>query len=455
MDGIILHNTLTGRKEEFIPQAAKNVSMYVCGITPYGESHVGHARCYIIFDTLRRFLEYCGYKVKYVQNITDIDDKIINKSMQTEMTPQEVSEKYFSSFLGYMNKLAVLPAQVYPRVSENIDGIINFIKKLMDEEYAYEKNGSVYFRVSRAEDYGALSGRKRDELVSKDDSLTAQKENPADFALWKKDEGHGWDSPWGKGRPGWHIECSALSGKLLGSRFDIHGGGIDLVFPHHENEIAQSRAHNGLIPAKYWLHNGMVTLKGDKMAKSTGNFFLLKDLLEKVSPMVLRMYLLSSTYRQNLDFDMESIENTSKAHNKLCVFKKELEKFPPDNIDRRDRKIKGAIIQAMRDDMNTAKALGEVFKEATPLLEKIYSGDISGKEVERGRKIVSFVQEVLGISLEKEEDIDEGKIQRMLDKRTKFRKERKFTEADRIRNELSEMGVEIKDTPSGPKWVIR
>ncbi|MFH1415240.1 MAG: cysteine--tRNA ligase [Elusimicrobiota bacterium] len=400
MKEFFIYNTLSKQKEEFIPMSPGRVSMYVCGITPYSDAHLGHARCYIVFDTLKRFLQARGLEVFYVQNITDIDDKIINKSRETGELPADIAKKYFAGFCENMKKLNVMPADAYPRVSEHINTIVDFVKDLIDNDMAYEINGSVYFRVARFSGYGSLSGRDPSELVSKEDIIAA-KEDTRDFALWKTDEEYGWKSPWGMGRPGWHIECSAMSRQCLGDQFDIHGGGLDLIFPHHENEVAQSEALTGKNPVKYWVHNGMVTLKGDKMAKSTGNFFLLQDLLSQYEPMVLRMYLLSCGYRQVLDFSTQGLEDTGKAYEKVIEFKKEIIKTAGSDLSC-DNLMKDGdeISDALNDDMNTAQAIGEIFKKMTPIKERLFKGESTDKDIIEGVRLINVFEDILGIRLE-------------------------------------------------------
>ncbi len=448
-----IYNTLTRKKEAFESIRTGLVGMYVCGVTPYSEAHLGHARCYVVFDTLRRYLEFLGYEVTYVQNITDIDDKIIAKSMETGDTPSDIASRYFSSFMGEMEKLNVKPADIYPRVTENIDKIISFIKALIKKGSAYEISGSVYFRVSSLDGYGDFSGRGEGEKVIGEESKGLRaKKDPRDFALWKQDPEYGWDSPWGQGRPGWHIECSAMSKDILGDFFDIHGGGLDLLFPHHENEIAQSTALTGRVPARYWVHNGMVTLRGDKMAKSTGNLFLLNEALKEVSPGALRIFLLSSSYRQSLDYDPEALKGTEKAFRRLVELKEELIRagkfYEQGFCDWND-----PLVEALSDDLNTARTLGRIFTAAGPLLEKIYGKTHTEDDAALARRIIFVTEEVLGIELNTPSaGMDNSGIEELISRREKLRNQRRFGEADVIRDKLLEKGIEIKDTPSGPRW---
>jgi len=455
MKKFLIYNSRTRSKEAFDTLNPRKAGMYVCGITPYSDSHLGHGRCYVVFDTLRRFLEYLGYEVRYIQNVTDIDDKIINKSIETGEAPGEISRKNFELFIESMEKLNVLPADIYPKVTDHIPDIIEFVKGLIEKEFAYEKEGSVYFRVSSLQGYGRLSGREaaaENDTVSRV-SLENEKSDSRDFAVWKKDEEYGWESPWGKGRPGWHIECSAMSRKLLGDEFDIHGGGLDLIFPHHENEVAQSRALTGKEPARFWIHNGMVTLKGDKMSKSTGNFFLLNELLSKIEGPLLRLFLLSTGYRQVLDFSIEKTEEVRNSFLKLKELKKELDGaavgaeivISPEN----------PAVAALLDDFNTPRALGEVFKVVMPLLEKMYSGSAKEDEIRAAGEMLRVTEDILGISLTEPgvSRVSDDNIEKLIAERNLHRRERRFAEADAIREELSSTGVILKDTPSGTKWV--
>ncbi len=449
-----LYNTLTGKKELFKPLAGKEVRMYVCGITPYDDAHIGHARCYVVFDLLRRYLEYLGYDVKYIQNVTDIDDKIIKKSRDTGKPPDDIAGKYFNEFLKSMELLNVRPATLYPRVSENIDEIIVFIRGLIRKGSAYESAGSVYFSTDSFKNYGKLSGRNPGDMLSADAEHAAEKKNKSDFALWKKDKEFSWESPWGRGRPGWHIECSVLSKKFLGEKFDIHGGGLDLIFPHHENEVAQSEALTGKNPVKFWVHNGMVNLKGDKMAKSTGNFFLLNDLLENYDPMIVRMYLLSTGYRQVLNFDISELADTKKAFNKLCEFKKELYQVfgKVHDSDKGKVKLPETVENVLNNDLNTSTAIGEVFKIVNPLTEKFLKGDFNKLDISQGLAAVSAMENILGIDLSIDRGSGADRVEKLLEKRRRLREEKKYAAADKIRDKLLKEGIHVKDTLSGARW---
>ncbi|MFC2048637.1 cysteine--tRNA ligase [Elusimicrobiota bacterium] len=446
---IKLYNSLTNRKEEFKPLNPPEVKMYVCGITPYGETHLGHGRCYVVFDTLKRFLNACDYNVRYIQNITDIDDKIINKSKEEGKTIKEIADYYFKGFKENMKQLNVTDADEYPKVSATIAEIIDFIDLLIEKNAAYTKNGSVYFRINSLSNYGRLSGRNPDDLLSQSSATSDEKDDSRDFALWKEDEEFGWESPWGLGRPGWHIECSAMSKKYLGEEFDIHGGGQDLKFPHHENELAQSYAAYGKEPVKYWIHNGMVTIKGDKMSKSTGNYFLLNELLEQFNPQVVRLYLLSAGYRQPLDFNIEGFEDHKKAYDKLSEFKKLLSDV---NIGEPIDKVDTNLLEILADDFNTARALGEVFKKINPVMDDFINNKFPDESLLEGQRVINFVEKVLGIELGVVTEVDADEIRIFIDKRNEARKNRDFGLADSIRDELLEMGIELKDTSEGTKW---
>jgi cysteinyl-tRNA synthetase len=339
---------------------------------------------------------------------------------------------------------------------------------LIDSGHAYESGGSVYFKTDSYEKYGSLSGRKPEDMKSSDGKYTDDKKNISDFALWKKDEKFGWKSPWGTGRPGWHIECSAISRKFLGEQFDIHGGGLDLIFPHHENEAAQSEALTGRNPVNFWVHNGMVNLKGDKMAKSTGNFFLLKDLLQNFNAEIVRMYLLTTGYRQVLNFDSAELSDTKKAFNKLCEFKKELYQIAGKptldavDIDRENFAVPAAITEELNNDLNTSAAIGEVFKTVNALTEKMFKDsfspenplpeNFSPEDIKEGLGAIYVMENLMGIDLNIKHDIDRDRVEKLLEERRGLRKDKKYLEADRIRERLLQEGIQIKDTPAGVKW---
>ena len=475
-----LYNTMTNKIEEFKTIEENKVKMYVCGPTVYNYIHLGNARPIVVFDTLARYFKYKGIEVDYVQNFTDVDDKIINKSIEEGISASEVSEKYIKYFFEDINRLNILESVKRPKVTENMAEIIEIIQKLIDNGFAYEKDGDVYFEVKKYKDYGKLSNQKIEELeLGARIDVSEIKKNPMDFALWKKKKKEGepfWESPWGQGRPGWHIECSAMAKKYLGDTFDIHGGGQDLVFPHHENEIAQSKcAYHGNF-ANYWLHNGFIQINGDKMSKSLGNFFLLREILEKFSGNVVRLFILSTHYRKPINFSFENMEDTKKALQNIV---KSMNKFEAiigkyknektaeitnldfsQKIDEFDKKFE----DAMDEDMNTPQALATIFDQIRETnkfisvnkdeLSKIYS------EIEKSyESLKRKIGNVFGIEIEtensaKEEDgenmeLTKKLIELLIKLRSEARSEKNFKLSDEIRDELKGLGVEIKDNRDG------
>ncbi len=460
---LYVYNTLKRKKERFVPLQNRDVHMYVCGITPYDYTHLGHARCYVVFDVIRRYLIYKGYKVKYVQNITDIDDKIIDKFKKSSAKSiQEVTEEYIKDYFNVMDRLNVKRADLYPKVTEHIPEIIDFIEELLRKGYAYEKSGDVYFSVEKFKGYGKLSHRSVNELkkVSRIEE-NPFKENPLDFTLWKKskDKKPYWESPWGKGRPGWHIECSVLSTMFLGESFDIHGGGEDLIFPHHENEIAQSEAKTSKPFARYWIHNGFVTVKEKKMSKSLGNIFTLKQLLQKYHPNVIRLFLLSKHYSQPLNYSEDLLKEYEQNYNKLTNFSLTLLFLESrmlldkniDNLDIIKQKEKG-FLEAMDNDFNTALALGHIFSLVSIINRQVDKGNVSLKDIIRLKKFFDIVDKVLGVNIFSELPKLSKKYIELIKKREKARKEKMFDEADRIRDYLKTKGVILEDTPYGVRW---
>ena len=397
-----IYNTLTRKKEEFVPIEEGKVRMYVCGPTVYNYFHIGNARPFVVFDTMRKYLEYRGYKVKFVQNFTDVDDKIINRAKEEGITAQEVGEKYIGEYFKDAAALNVKKATVHPRVTETMNDIINFVQDLIDLGYAYESNGDVYYRARKFEGYGKLSGKNIDDLISGARiAVDEKKEDPLDFALWKarKEESEiAWESPWGMGRPGWHIECSAMAKKYLGDTIDIHAGGQDLQFPHHENEIAQSEAHSGKPFANYWMHNGYINIDGIKMSKSLGNFKTVRDLLQLYDGEVLRFLILSGQYRGPIDFGEEILVQSQNGLNRMRNAKANLkhliasgnevmtdaEKETLKSFD----KYRQQFIEAMDDDLNTADAISAVFELITAINTAVKDGATS-----------EFAQKVLDLSL--------------------------------------------------------
>ena len=474
-----LYNTMTNKIEEFKTIEENKVKMYVCGPTVYNYIHLGNARPIVVFDTLARYFKYKGMEVDYVQNFTDVDDKIINKSIEEGISASEVSEKYIKCFFEDINRLNILDSVKRPKVTKNMEEIIEIIQKLIDNGFAYEKDGDVYFEVKKYKDYGKLSNQKIEELeLGARIDVSEIKKNPMDFALWKKkkDGEPFWVSPWGEGRPGWHIECSAMAKKYLGDTFDIHGGGQDLVFPHHENEIAQSKcAYHGNF-ANYWLHNGFIQINGDKMSKSLGNFFLLREILEKFSGNVVRLFILSTHYRKPINFSFENMEDTKKALQNIVKsmnkFEDIVEKYKNEKtadiknldfsqkIDEFDKKFE----DAMDEDMNTPQALATIFDQIreTNKFISVNKDELSTiyAEIEKSyESLKRKIGNVFGIEIEmensaKEEDgenmeLTKKLIELLIKLRSEARSEKNFKLSDEIRDELKVLGVEIKDNRDG------
>ena len=474
-----LYNTMTNKIEEFKTIEENKVKMYVCGPTVYNYIHLGNARPIVVFDTLARYFEHKGMEVEFVQNFTDVDDKIINKSMEEGTSASEVSEKYIKYFFEDISKLNILEGVKRPKVTENMAEIIEIIQKLIDNGFAYEKDGDVYFEVKKYKDYGKLSNQKIEELeLGARIDVSEIKKNPVDFALWKKkkDGEPFWESPWGQGRPGWHIECSAMAKKYLGDTFDIHGGGQDLVFPHHENEIAQSKcAYHGNF-ANYWLHNGFIQINGDKMSKSLGNFFLLREILEKFSGNVVRLFILSTHYRKPINFSFENMEDTKKALQNIIKsmnkFENIVEKYKNEKIesvknsefsqkiDEFDKKFE----EVMDEDMNTPQALATIFDQIRETNKFISTNESEFSTIYYEIKksydsLKEKIENVFGIAIEvenavKEEDgenmeLTKKLIELLIKLRSEARSEKNFKLSDEIRDELKKLGVEIKDNKDG------
>ena len=447
-------NTLSGQKEEFLPQDDE-VKMYVCGVTPYDNCHIGHAMSYIIFDVIRRYLQFSGYKVKYVQNITDIDDKIIDRANQLGIPPRELAQKYTDSYFEDMDGLNIGRADIYPRATEEIPKIIEVIQGLIDKGYAYSAQGSVYFRVRSVADYGKLSHRSLESMIATECAVGGEeKEYPMDFALWKvaKPGEPWWQSPWGKGRPGWHIECSAMSLKYLGDTLDIHGGGQDLVFPHHENEIAQSESFTGTKPfVKYWLHNGLVQLGEDKMSKSLGNLITIKEALEKYSPDAIRIFVISSHYRSPITYSEEALEAAERGADRLrqAVHGEGRGKKLGESVD--VEPYRQRFTEAMDDDFSTPQALATLFD----LAREINRADEAGLEAVEARKVLLELGNVLGLTLKLPERLPldaEPLIQLLISIRDRLREAKQWQLADDIRAKLAELGIALEDTPQGTVW---
>ncbi len=460
-----IYNTLTNRKEEFVPIEEGKVKMYVCGPTVYNYFHIGNARPFVVFDTMRKYLEYRGYKVKFVQNFTDVDDKIINRAKEEGIPAGEVSEKYIEEYYKDAAALNVKKATIHPKVTETMNDIIKFVQELIDLGYAYEADGDVYYRTRKFEGYGKLSGKNIDDLISGARiAVGEKKEDPLDFALWKarkEDSEIAWESPWGMGRPGWHIECSAMSKKYLGDTIDIHAGGQDLQFPHHENEIAQSEAHSGKDFAHYWMHNGYINIDGIKMSKSLGNFRTVRDLLQVYDGETLRFLILSGHYRGPIDFGEEILTQSQNGLARMRNAKSNLKHLiatgqgemteEEDKLVAEFDKFRQKFIEVMDDDLNTADAISVVFE----LITAINTAVKGGATKEFAQKCLDLLMElttILGLlqqdGMEEEQEID-PEIQALIDERQAARKAKDFARADQIRDILKEKGITLKDTPQG------
>lgn len=459
-----LFNTLTRRKEEFVPIKGNEVHMYACGPTVYNYIHIGNARPLCVFDVLRRYLEYRGYDVTFVQNFTDIDDKLINRAKEENTTVKELAEKYIGEFWTDAKGLNFKKASIHPKATENIDEILDIIGTLMEKGFAYVAEGDVYFRVPEFQEYGKLSHQPLEDLMAgKRIDVSDQKESPMDFVLWKaaKPGEPSWDSPWGKGRPGWHIECSAMARKYLGREIDIHCGGQDLIFPHHENEIAQSECCNGVPFARYWLHNGYINVDNRKMSKSLGNFFTVREIAEQYGYEPIRYLNISSHYRSPINFSREILDQCRSALERLyhcrdnLQFRLEKAADGPceeeEDIKKQLEARREEFIRAMDDDLNTADAIAAVFELAK---------DINVKVTDRAsRGLCTFAMElfcelcdVLGLLYQKKEQNLDAEVEALIEKRTLARKQKDFATADAIRDQLRAMGVVLEDTPQGIKW---
>ena len=463
-----LYNTMSKTKEEFIPLEEGKVKMYVCGPTVYNFIHIGNARPMIVFDTVRRYFEYKGYDVNFVSNFTDVDDKIIKKANEEGVTAEEISKRYIEECKKDMEGMNVKPATKNPLATEEIGGMIEMIQTLIDKGYAYEKNGTVYYRTRKFEGYGKLSHKNLDDLQSGGRSLLVtgedEKEDSLDFVLWKpKKEGEpAWKSPWSEGRPGWHIECSEMSKKYLGEQIDIHAGGEDLIFPHHENEIAQSEAANGKEFSKYWLHNGFLNIDNRKMSKSLGNFFTVREIGEKYDLQVLRFFMLSAHYRSPLNFSaelMEAAKNglerivTAAEHLKFLLEGAKTEKMTEEEQKKTQTSVEFTekFEKAMDDDFNTADAIAAVF-DLVKFINTNTDGESSKEYLESLLKRLITLTDVLGIIVEKEQEMLADDIEALIAERQAARKEKNFARADEIRDELLAKGIILEDTREGVKW---
>ena len=463
-----IYNTMSKSKEEFIPLEAGKVKMYVCGPTVYNFIHIGNARPMIVFDTVRRYFEYRGYDVNFVSNFTDVDDKIIRKANEEGVTADEISKRYIEECKKDMEGMNIKPATKNPLATEEIGGMIDMISTLIEKGYAYEKNGTVYYRTRKFEEYGKLSHKNLDDLQSGGRALLVtgedEKEDSLDFVLWKpKKEGEpAWQSPWGEGRPGWHIECSEMSKKYLGEQIDIHAGGEDLIFPHHENEIAQSEAANGKSFAKYWMHNGFLNIDNRKMSKSLGNFFTVREISEKYDLQVLRFFMLSAHYRSPLNFSAELMEAagnglerivTAAANLKFLMGNAQVEKMTEeeDSLFAQTDRFKENFEKAMDDDFNTADAIAAIF-DFVKFINTNASGNSSKEYLGKLHERLAELSNVLGIIVDKKEEMLDAEIEKMIEERQAARKNRDFARADQIRADLLAKGIVLEDTREGVKW---
>lgn len=464
-----VYNTLTRKKEEFVPMEEGKVKMYVCGPTVYDYIHIGNARPYVVFDTVRRYMEYKGLEVTYVQNFTDVDDKIINRANNENSTMEAISNRFIEEAFRDADGLNVKRATVHPRVTQEMDHIIEMVKTLIDKGFAYEDKGTVYFDTKQFADYGKLSRKNLDELIaggSERVSVDDAKKNPTDFVLWKpyKPGEPKWDSPWGPGRPGWHIECSVMAKQHLGETIDIHAGGEDLIFPHHENEVAQSEAANGKQFARYWLHNGFITVDNEKMSKSVGNFFTVRDIAAHFPYEVIRFFILNGHYRSPINFSHDLMQACQNGLERIKNCKKDLKHYIANSENTALQEEEKAILNelekfkqqfeaAMDDDFNTADAIAAIYELVRFANKQVKDGastELAGKMLD----MLTHLCDVLGIAEEKEEEADEdtAEIEALIAKRAEAKKNKDFATADAVRDQLSAMGITIKDTRQGVQW---
>ena len=462
---LYLYNTLTRSKQEFVPIKKGEVKMYSCGPTVYNFFHIGNARPFIIFDTLRRYLEYKGYKVEFVQNFTDVDDKMINKANELGITVKELADEYISEYFTDAQGLGIKKATVHPRATENIDAIIELVSTLEEKGYAYNVNGNVYYRTRKFKNYGKLSHQPLEDLESGARiDINEDKEDPMDFALWKKQKPGepAWESPWGMGRPGWHIECSAMANKYLAKTIDIHSGGQDLIFPHHENEIAQSEAANGCCFANYWLHNGYINVDNRKMSKSLGNFFTVRDVAKEFDYEVIRFFMLSAHYRSPINFSKDLMESAKSALGRIYTCLETLDFLEKSAEDRAanaaEQEVldgleghKQRFIAAMDDDINTADAISAIF-ELVADVNKIITQNPSAEVCRKCSAAIRELGDVLGLLGKKEEGAD-GDVQKIAAERAEARAAKDWAKSDELRDKLKEMGYIVKDTPQGQQLI--
>lgn len=441
---ITITNSLLKKKEQLLLDSNRDTTMYVCGITPYDYAHIGHGRCYVTFDTLFRLLKTLDYNVKYCRNFTDIDDKILNKAQKVYGSSKfynKISQEYINAYLEDMQLLNCLNPTTQPKVTESIDLIIDFIKKLIESKKAYIKNNDVYFDISSFTEYGKLSKRNLADLLSGARvEVREEKRNPLDFALWKNapQEEPGWNSPWGHGRPGWHIECSAMANRYLGKSIDIHGGGMDLIFPHHENEIAQSESINNCQFAKYWIHNAFVRINEEKMSKSLNNFVTLKDVFKVVNPMELRYYYLNQHYKNPLDFSIDDIENFAKSYHKICLLFKDITEYQFTAEDIKNMPILNSLLLALCDDLNISKFFGILFDNYKT---------IQSSNDKQTQAIKWLIINTLGLTLELKEKVVSitPEIESLINEREEARKNKNWAKADKLREKLQSLGFNVQD----------
>ena len=465
---IRIYNTLSKKKEDFIPLEEGKVRMYVCGPTVYNFIHIGNARPMIVFDTVRRYLEHKGYEVNFVSNFTDVDDKIIKKANEEGVSAEEISQRYIAECKKDMEGMNIMPATTHPLATQEIDGMIDMISELIDKGDAYAVNGTVYFRTRQFKDYGKLSHKNLDDLQAGNRSLLVsgedEKEDPLDFVLWKpKKEGEPyWKSPWGDGRPGWHIECSVMSKKYLGEQIDIHGGGEDLIFPHHENEIAQSESCSGKEFARYWMHNAFLNIDNRKMSKSLGNFFTVREISEKYDLQVLRFFMLNAHYRSPLNFSAELMESSKNALERIQTAVDNLkflaehastQEMTPEEAAKAEEAVKyeKAFDDSMDDDFNTADAIAAIF-DLVKFANTTADEKSSKAYAETLREKIQGLCDIMGLITEKKEELLDEDIEKLIEERQAARKAKNFARADEIRAELLEKGIVLEDTREGVKW---
>ncbi|CQR48544.1 Cysteine--tRNA ligase [Paraliobacillus sp. PM-2] len=461
---IQIYNTLTRKKEIFKPIEVGKVRMYVCGPTVYNYIHIGNARPAIVFDTVRRYLEYKGYQVDYVLNFTDVDDKLIKAAHQLDEEVEDVANRFIDAYRSDVQALGVKEATYHPRVTESMEDIIDFIDALIAKGFAYESAGDVYFKTRSFKEYGKLSHQSIDDLRSGSRiQVGEKKEDPLDFTLWKKAKPGeiAWDSPWGEGRPGWHIECSAMAKKYLGETIDIHAGGQDLTFPHHENEIAQSEACNDQSFANYWIHNGYITIDNEKMSKSLGNFILAHDLIEKFDPQLIRFFMLSVHYRNPINFSEELLENAKNGLDRIKNAYQNLEHRKQASLNLAEdadkwldeiTRFKTAFLTEMDDDFNTANAIAVIFELTKEANVYIQQNQTSTEVMEAFQSLLKDLLQVLGIQIDGLEELVDEEINHLIEQREQARKNRDFQLADQIRDELKEKNIILEDTPQGTRW---